>query len=96
MQMTGTEISAENPGLTAGAGARLSLTPSGLCHGCRGGGCRWELRGLDPGPGRGGDAGKWSWEEPRSWRQEAGSSRATDFFGKGCGEGGVSRKRCPG
>lgn len=36
MQMTGTEISAENPGLTAGAGARLSLTPSGLCRGCRG------------------------------------------------------------
>ena len=52
MQMTGTEISAENPGLTAGAGARLSLTPSGLCHGCRGGGGGRLPLGT-PGPGSG-------------------------------------------
>lgn len=74
MQMTGREISAENPGLTARAGARLSLTPSELCWDCWGWcGCCRNSR-LDLGPGRGGDAGKRGWEKPRNWRKEAGSS----------------------
>lgn len=50
--MTGKEISAENPGLTAGAAARLSLTPSGLCQGCRGvaaGNSRLDLGPGEPG-----------------------------------------------
>lgn len=72
MQMTGTEISAENPGLTAGAGARLSLTPSGPCQACRGVAARNSR--LDLSPGRGWDAGKRSCEKPRTWREEAGSS----------------------
>lgn len=62
--MTGTEISAENPGLTAGAGARQSFNPFWTVSGLQGVCCPNSR--LDLSPGRGGDAGKRSWEKPRT------------------------------
>lgn len=88
----GSEISAENPGLTAGAGARLSLTPSGLWQGRKG----WGLPLGTPGSGSGSrprwgcgkmEVGKTEKLEARSRLLQGG-----DVFGKGCGEGGVLGK----
>lgn len=85
--MTGTEISAENPGLTARAGARLSLTPSGLC-------LLGVVRLLPELPSRSGSRPRWGCGETglgktkkleeRSWFLLQGD----DFFGNGRGRGG--------
>lgn len=86
--MTGWEISAENPGLTAGAGALLNLTLSGRWQGCRGG-C-WELR---PGSTQKWGCRKLEFGRTKKLKERGYFLQGGDFFGEGPGDGrGVLRK----